>query len=608
MAKVASSKPYGSSARKSSTPTTPKKGNSRKSLTSEAIKSSPVRTSPRRRKEAEEEKETNESTEPATTSIAKKSKPKTKKPTIPLFSDSTSTKSKKKTKVNEEELPVAQEAESEIEDYIESFLNEDEEMNDSEHVENVNEHDETFENDEHFEASSKNEYSSENEESFNEQETYNEYEEEEEEDNNEQDSSNYDPFHYNSSSENVYNDEAENSEILNEQVQYSESFRYTSQNVRNRLAEYFNRQEAISSSAASTATAIRSRLWNKMKNWISESVLIGAKEIGDLTKKAIEALTAKNENVSTNYNNDIEQQVAIEDEMDYYEGSEETKRMKLMEDEDDLMCSRIEEVREEVNVIDHDTVNEAPNATRDSRESHTSYHSLPTSIDSFASVEGKPIASATGNNYFDSSVLGARLTEIILFLAKCSATTPISLIYEHLEELFTLKGSVPLNLTEKQLVSTVLRDFLVEEEVDESHLAQQMPVPVFEPLVLSTSNSHNHNEDSSSRVRVLPASGIRFRAPKFTAEEEARFEASEKQTRDQPFSIRSTPNRMKSVTSTPLQRLRIQKKLLPFERTAALLDSLPENQETATNNRHPTTPIDEIISQKVKRNCTIVYL
>jgi hypothetical protein len=608
MAKVASSKPYGSSARKSSTPTTPKKGNSRKSLTSEAIKSSPVRTSPRRRKEAEEVKETNESAEPATTSIAKKSKPKTKKPTIPLFSDSTSTKSKKKTKVNEEELPVAQEAESEIEDYIESFLNEDEEMNDSEHVENVNEHDETFENDEHFEASSKNEYSSENEESFNEQETYNEYEEEEEEDNNEQDSSNYDPFHYNSSSENVYNDEAENSEILNEQVQYSESFRYTSQNVRNRLAEYFNRQEAISSSAASTATAIRSRLWNKMKNWISESVLIGAKEIGDLTKKAIEALTAKNENVSTNYNNDIEQQVAIEDEMDYYEGNEETKRMKLMEDEDDSMCSRIEEVREEVNVIDHDTVNEAPNATRDSRESHTSYHSLPTSIDSFASVEGKPIASATGNNYFDSSVLGARLTEIILFLAKCSATTPISLIYEHLEELFTLKGSVPLNLTEKQLVSTVLRDFLVEEEVDESHLAQQMPVPVFEPLVLSTSNSHNHNEDSSSRVRVLPASGIRFRAPKFTAEEEARFEASEKQTRDQPFSIRSTPNRMKSVTSTPLQRLRIQKKLLPFERTAALLDSLPENQETATNNRHPTTPIDEIISQKVKRNCTIVYL
>lgn len=409
-------------------------------------------------------------------------------------------------------------------------------------------------------------------------------------------------FHFDE--DEIESSEGSNSEALNEE-EYNAQFRYNSSNVRLRLAQYFQRQE----SALSSASSLKNRLWTRMKEWVSTSVISSAKELGEVTveytKKAIEQITKRlekkdgprelNDNDVSVYEDEPiiyeiteeeqeeEEVLGTYDEMDFGQGGHvnvdgheecDNKRIKLMENEEDFEMLHSPFV-----------LNSPVHKQSQSSSLKSSYHSVPAD----ETLMFNPQKQENPQKPVYSEVMDSRLTEIVLFFAKCTRDTPIASIYEHLEEFFTLKGENTLNLTEKQLVSSVIKDFLTEKDE-----AVKVPtVPAYEPAVKVN--------ESPKRIKVLSGSGIRFRAPKFTAEEEARLEELEQARRKNLTAFVS--NNKISVLSTPQQRSKIQRKLLTPEATAEFIEGMPENRGKASNTKNEadsvSSAIEEIICQKV---------
>ena len=159
-----------------------------------------------------------------------------------------------------------------------------------------------------------------------------------------------------------------------------------------------------------------------------------------------------------------------------------------------------------------------------------------------------------------------------------------------------------MNFTEKQLVSTVIRDYLTEKPVSvaESELTEMMMMgntgksnTGYEPIMMTGS--------SPKRVKVLPSSGIRFRAPKFTPEEEALLEELEQARLQQQ---QKTSSKLTTALATPSQRSKLQKKLLNPEMTAEMIHSLPDNRgRIGVGEKRKadsvSDAIEDIIAQKV---------
>lgn len=418
-------------------------------------------------------------------------------------------------------------------------------------------------------------------------------------------------FHFDS--DEIETSEGSNSEALNEE-EYNDRFKYNSSNVRLRLAQYFQRQE----SAFSSASSLKNQFWTRMKEWVNESVIPSAKEFGEVTveytKKAMEQfskrLEKKDESGSEkvyNDENDVsiyedepkiyeiteEEEIIDSSDMDVYlsggddDGTGDNKRAKLMEGIDpDEKREGEEEDEDEEEIIANSFILSQPSSRVLSQQSSlkSSYHSIPAD----ETLLITPQKQENNPKTVYSEFMDSRLTEIVLFFAKCTRDTPISSIYEHLEEFFTLKGGNSLNLTEKQLVSSVLKDFLTEkDEIVSNNLP---PAPVYEPI------------GSPKRIKILPGSGIRFRAPKFTVEEEVHLEELE-QMRQKNLDALAGNNKI-STLSTPQQRNKLQRKLLAPERTAELIEGMPENRGKSSNTKSKTdsvsSAIENIISQKVK--------
>ena len=276
----------------------------------------------------------------------------------------------------------------------------------------------------------------------------------------------------------------------------------------------------------------------------------------------------------------------------------DNKRTKLMDDIDaenqeyEEYEEYEEEEQEDFEMIQNSFIRNKPISLAQSQKSSlkSSYHSIP--ADETLLITPQKQENTPKSVY--NEVMDSRLTEIVLFFAKCTKDTPISSIYEHLEEFFTLKGENSLNLTEKQLVSSVIKDFLTEKDEITSNNLSPVPVPAYEPIFVSS--------ESPKRIKILSGSGIRFRAPKFTAEEEVRLEELE-QVRQKNLAALVANNRI-STLSTPQQRSKLQRKLLAPEMTAELIEGMPENRVKSSNTKNKTDSVssafENIISQKVK--------
>lgn len=546
MAKIASSKPYGSG--KTKTPTKSPVANKEIETTS-----SPVRTSPRRRKSLVEAEE-----EAVQWKEAKKGKKV--KPAPPKF-----TESKKKKGEGSEKTRGRRKSALEPIVVNEPEAKEFEEVNVEVRDEIRDEFDEIFEYVNYKEEQEAQEEEQEEEYRYQEQEQEEEdyvesihrtesiYEEKQISQNNEiNQSAIYEEeaaFHYDE--DEVVESEGSNSEALDEE-EYNDQFQYNSSNVRLRLAQYFQRQEMTT--MGTTASSLKNQLWTRMKEWVSERVIPATVEY---TKKAIEQISKSFEKPAIRDIEEFEPEIyEISDDQDEidYEMEVESKKVKLSEE--------IENLEEE---------NYSPSLPH-----------IPLSHSDSASCLTPQTKSEPKIVY--NEVMDSRLTEIVLFFAKCSWDTPIFSIYEHLEEFFTLKGENGLNFTEKQLVSTVIKEFLTEAQ-EEEQFQTKVP-PVYEPVSIVPSS------------KVLPRSGIRFRAPKFSPEEEARLEELE-QIRQKNLSTKI------STLSTPQQRTKIQRKLLAPERTVEIIEGLPENRGRAGNFKDKSksdsvsSAIEDIISQKV---------
>lgn len=643
MAKIASSKPYGSGKAKTPTKPTAKK---------EIEVASPVRTSPRRRKsEAAELSAAVEQSEVQLEQL-KKSGGRGRKPSPPTFSASKNKSVKAKPK--SPKTPGRGRRKSALDPVVFNSEPDKPETETSEaavvEVEiTPNEIDDIFKYVNHTTATEEESYEDEEED---EEEDYVEsirqkereesnlmskreenspiFEEDMYEisgDNSEQDfehettpSDEEVAFHFDE--EEIESSEGSNSEALNVE-EYNDQFTYNSSNVRLRLAQYFQRQE----SALSSASSLKNQLWTRMKEFVIENVIPSAKELGEVTveytKKAIEQITKRLEkkeeeavdvsDVSVYEDEPRIYEITEEEQVNEYEGEDDndnednemevygnhdsdSKRAKLMENQEEedfemaqnsFILNQTSQPVFNVQNQPNSNIQSQPSSNIQSQPSSlkSSYHSVPADETLlFTPQRQEPITPKVVYN----EAMDSRLTEIVLFFAKCTRDTPISSIYEHLEKFFTLKGENSLNLTEKQLVSTVIKNFLTEE--DESSAVPSM-VPVYEPVVIPN--------ESPKRIKVLSGSGIRFRAPKFTAEEEARLEELEKK-RQKNLSM----NNKMSTLSTPQQRNKIQRKLLAPETTAELIEAMPENRGKASSTRNKTdsvsSAIEDIISQKVK--------
>ena len=448
-------------------------------------------------------------------------------------------------------------------------------------------------------------------------------------------------FHYD---EDELTGEYDESEESNES-EYNDQFKYTSESIRSRLSQYFNRQESTitntpttSSSAFTSLTTStgRSQLWNNMKDWISDRVIPSAREIGevtvDYTRRAIGQISKRLESTD---------KTETASEIDDFDGDEyvqeeeisvsmsEDSNPKIYEITDDFRDegqdepleqfehkrSKMEdyEMQPDSNVDSHNVDSFNLESKGSSYHSFMSQHDVtlvmePT-VNEELSTPGRSTEAQvhqqqwqSTSSMIQSDILNSRLTEIVLFLAKCSKDTSLPSIYEHLEELFTLKGENSLNFTEKQLVSTVIGDYLTEKPVSvaESELTEMMMMgntgksnTGYEPIMMTGS--------SPKRVKVLPSSGIRFRAPKFTPEEEALLEELEQARLQQQ---QKTSSKLTTALATPSQRSKLQKKLLNPEMTAEMIHSLPDNRgRIGVGEKRKadsvSDAIEDIIAQKV---------
>lgn len=598
MAKIASSKPYGSGTKSKSKTTTPKRKNSERKEVEEVV--NPVRTSPRRRK-IEGEPEVAEI-------IPQLTGKKGKKPAAPKFNEPTQKKkssaSRRKSLI-EPAIVEAGEPEPEYNEKVSEYEAKQDGEFEFDYVESV-------------QSSS----------IYNplESETYEEnspiFEEEAEQDTEdivEEETNSSEEFHYDEEEED-YESNENLSEALNEE-EYNDQFKYTSESVKARLAQYFNRQERALSSAISSLTSssssssnLRSQMWNRMKNWVSDNLIVSARELSEITmeytKKAVEEISKrlevkKNEEnvlvIDTDEPGDAQfmDQIgeAYMDEPRIYEIIENENEIRddTVQDLDESECKRArlmdyEEGEEDRTVIISN--NEAENTMKAPNQpsNHSSFHSIPVSEGSQNVLTETTSAANYALNTFKSDVMESRLTELVLFFAKCTNDTPLPSIYEHLEEFFTLKGENSLNFTEKQLISGVIKEYLTERQSERKEAEVPIAVPQY-PMT----------ESSPKRIKVLPSSGVRFRAPKFTAEEEARLEELE-QIRQKNLAA-SNVSRM----STPMQRSKLQKKLLAPEQTAEELEKMPLSKGRISFKKDKKTEdsvssaIEDIISQKV--NC-----
>lgn len=645
MAKVASSKPYGSGKRSSTADPDPV--------------DSPIRTSPRRRKSgaaAEEETKkagSKKSSAPTPPRFTDTKKPrKGEKVRTPLKIDASKPAKSPKTPrrksalepviLNEEPVVEEQEdQEDEVIDYVESINQENNSQVTEEPYDDAEEYTEEYAEDTEDNVYTDTVYNEEQDDDvYTEEELVeSEYTEETEE------------FHYDEDdNRRGYNGQSD-SEGLNEEG-YNEQFKYTSESVRSRLSQYFNRHES-GPMTTPTAPPPVSQLWTRMKDWISERVIPSAREIGVYTKRTIEQISRRLERRPPNtvdvaeyddsaadieydeeYENvyeDLNEHVYADDNERIYADDnehiygEEDEHVSGSESGSDTSSPKIYEITEDngdqeyfsesTNPIieeDYNMEEDEPVPVIESKES--SYHSLmhdvtlimepiepvlttrtpekPPQTQTQTQFPQSQISQST-SSMMNSDILDSRLTEIVLFLAKCSKTTPLPSIYEHLEELFTLKGEKSLNFTEKQLVSTVIRDLLTEKASG----AGAGDAPVYEAVVMA----HGGERGSPKRIKVLPSSGIRFRAPKFTAEEEARLEEME-QAR-----LQKTMSKLTASLATPSQRSKMQKKLLNPESTVEMMETMRENvgRIGATEKKRKgddgiSSAIEDIISQKVK--------
>ena len=645
MAKIASSKPYGSGKAKTPTKPTTKK---------EIEVTSPVRTSPRRRKsiapeetavQLEEVKKTMKEKKPAPPKFSESKKKTTeaspKKPKSPKTPGRGRRKSALEPVILESETA---EKDNETEGIVESYQIS---VNSSE--KSADEIDEIFKpvDSSHFGTEEEQEeeyledyveavYQQEREESSASTSIYeednspilgNNVQEDEEYFVDEQETTPSDEemaFHFDE--EEIESSEGSNSEALDEEIynEQQDQLRYNSSTVRLRLAQYFQRQE----SALNTASSLKNQLWTKMKEWVSVNVIPSAKELGEVTveytKKAIETISKRLEKRAEQDEANAEAEM-VDDDVSVYEdepriyeitddqeGDYEDEMEVDLEEDIEMDHKKAKLMEEPVDNCEHEEFEEQE---QDRDISHTayepsslqsSYHSVPAAIDETLIMESQtpqkqnlenyPVRTTSSSDAVYNEVMDSRLTEIVLFFAKCTGDTPISSIYEHLEEFFTLKGENSLNFTEKQLVSSVIKDFLTEKDEQLANLLPP-PVPVYEPVV---------PVDSPKRIKVL-SGGIRFRAPKFTAEEEARLEEMEKLRQK---NMATAANRI-STLSTPQQRSKIQRKLLAPEMTAEFIERLPENRGKASSIKNKadsvSSAIEDIISQKVKRKYQNIF-
>lgn len=372
------------------------------------------------------------------------------------------------------------------------------------------------------------------------------------------------------------------SDALNEE-EYNDQFKYTSMSVKNRLAQYFERQET--SSVSDHPPTQKSQIWNRMKNWISVNFKDLSGFTVECTKRLVEEIGKRLESGKTAAAEEPE----ANNEQDERNRVIEDGETRLMDYEEDADYN--ENINE--NVYEHEQVEFVPESApeivdRQEIEVSGSFHSLPPENDVTAVLPAR--------TSFESDVMDSRLTELVLFFAKCTESTPVPAIYEHLEEFFTLKGCNSLNFTEKQLISGVLKDFLTERDEEEEQHSAGGGIPVYELSAPAV---------SPKRVKVLPGSGIRFRAPKFTEEEERRLEELE-QARQRNLISSNTPRI--STFSTPSQRSKLQKKLLAPETTAEIIEGMPANRGRVTfgvggkkdKNDSVSSAIEDIISQRVR--------
>lgn len=637
MAKVASSKPYGSGKRNIVTETDPE--NQPQNYVS------PIRTSPRRKRNNDNDNDNDEMIDKTSVKISEK---KTKKssssssiPEPPRFNDPKKKQQKKvstpqKVKSTSKSPKSSVRRKSALEPIVlnENYINSDK----SQEV-NLNESERDFvtETTEKEEENS-NEEEAEQEELFDyvesiQQENSPIFEENVAEED-ENDYVNYEEIEETEEIEYIEEPEEENEFNYEEEDEISRSigaeskdqFKYTSESVRARLAQYFNRFERSSSSVSNdstlsviTSSSGRSELWNRVKDWISERVIPSALEISEATveytKKAIESISKRLESNRNNLNdaksNDNE---VIEDyETLSSSGSNELSSPKIYEIIEDYQDdfpeeSEIENESKKVKTMwDYEMYNADSNENEiepkeevfiGSKES--SYHSLPADQDVtliFDQSDDKPQSTHVPNfpakaSIINSDILDSRLTEIVLFFAKCTNQTSLPSIYEHLEEFFTLKGENSLNFTEKQLVSGVIRDYLTETP---SQASDHNSAPIYEPILMPGESQ------TPKRIKTLSNSGIRFRAPKFTPEEETRLEELEQARLLQQ---QKTSSKLTTSLATPSQRSKLQRKLLNPANMVEMMESLPEARGRigATEKRKSDSvsdAIEDIISQKV---------
>lgn len=356
--------------------------------------------------------------------------------------------------------------------------------------------------------------------------------------------------------------------------------------IKDRIRQYFARYERPADEASRD-----NLVWKRVSNWIGERLVPTARELThaftqktiELTKAALEQLNAAQRTetpleadaiteddddvVYEELINDYSQEPIDEDIM-YDAHAHEDTNFEMEEEGEQVSPKRMKVDSESVVVEEQPVI-------------------LPPAV-----LEEEPVVSQM------SQVVEARLTEIVLFFAHCNPTTPKPAIYEHLEEFFRLKGDHPLNPTERHLIHTVLKDYLLIGAIS---LTPTVPsVPLSREVsdegrkmadIIATTAALN---DSPSKSVRLSASGVRFRAPTFTPEEEAQIDALleyRKQQQQQQQKLKEP----KSLSSTGV-RSRLQRKLLDLDRTIEIFESIP----TTTDNRDSIqTAISTIISEKV---------
>ncbi len=548
MAKVVSSKPY--AAKKPSPPKTnsPKKTES------------PVRTSPRKR--------ANESVEPVKEPKVFKASQvkKTKKPQPPTFNEpkkaSSPRKSPKKASVVEEEdrekEEVAMVEKEAIEEEVELRRRASIEAQQKLIISKLD-----------FDSVASEE-AIENSPVFVEETVSSEATEDEDfmEDSIQEDEENNPFFDHEKYLKSVENDDL--GELYNAQFKRKSS---TAALIKDRIRNYFSRREQSETSSNLSAESV---VWKRVTSWIGESLALTARELTQtITQKTIEFTKSALEQLGPQ----PEKKIFV------FEESEEDD--ELYEQEDEKLFELTEEF-ESVEEVDDVNDVEMISPKRMKIDSEPLVTIEPVQQDSLpvASFEVLPKVSV---------VVEARLTEIVLFFARCTSNTPLPTIYEHLDEFFRLKGDVALNPTELSLVHNVVKEHLLKD-------SNASLTPLIPPAQISREVSEEGRKmadimataavlnDSPSKSIRLPASGVRFRAPTFSAEEEARIDAildSRKQKQKQ--------NEAKALSSTGV-RSRLQRKLLDLDRTIEIFESIP----TVVDNRDSIqAAINSIINEKV---------